>query len=271
MFFIRRTGIVLLICVYILLNLTNTAVLASDDKVAVNLNSLKKGLVKISCTSSGNKRIKVIIQKDGHKYTYDLKNDGSYESFPLQMGNGGYRVSILKNVKENKYAFLKTEFLSLELNNENAVFLNSIQNISWDKDCKVAKAASELTKGLKDDECKIKALYAYIVDNFDYDYDKMKKVKEGYVPDLNVFMRTRRGICYDFSSLFAAMSRSVGIPAKLIKGNAKSVTGYHSWNEVYIKGRWVIVDTATDAQLKEGKDLFLAEKSPEEYIKDKEY
>ena len=53
-------------------------------------------------------------------------------------------------------------------------------------------------------------------------------------------------------SLFAAMLRSVGVPTKLIKGESSNVEGYHAWNEVYINGKWRIVDTSYDSQLKAG-------------------
>jgi len=44
------------------------------------------------------------------------------------------------------------------------------------------------------------------------------------------------GICFDFSSLLAAMLRSQDIPAKLAMGFVATSPKptYHAWNEVYI-------------------------------------
>ena len=37
-------------------------------------------------------------------YTYDLNNEGEYEVFPLQLGNGIYECEVYKNVKGTKYS-----------------------------------------------------------------------------------------------------------------------------------------------------------------------
>ncbi|MGN7382731.1 transglutaminase-like domain-containing protein [Paenibacillus sp. SAFN-117] len=54
-------------------------------------------------------------------------------------------------------------------------------------------------------------------------------------------------MCYGYSSLFAAMLRSVGIPAKLVMGHSQYVTEYHAWNEVYLNNEWVTIDTTIDS------------------------
>ena len=53
----------------------------------------------------------------------------------------------------------------------------------------------------------------------------------------------KRGTCDEFTTLFLAMTRSVGIPAKYISGITynEGRWGYHAWAEVYIGG-WVPVD-----------------------------
>jgi transglutaminase-like putative cysteine protease len=60
----------------------------------------------------------------------------------------------------------------------------------------------------------------------------------------------RRGNCTDFHSLFIALARSRGIPARFTIGfpigKAKSgeVPGYHCWAEFYAGGEWVPVDAS---------------------------
>jgi hypothetical protein len=82
------------------------------------------------------------------------------------------------------------------------------------------------------------------------------------------------GICYDFASLFAGMLRSIGIPAKLVKGYADNIDGYHAWNEVYIKetDEWITIDTSFDAQMKKaGKTFKMIKDSGDGYSKLKVY
>ena len=55
------------------------------------------------------------------------------------------------------------------------------------------------------------------------------------------------GICYDYAVLFAAMLRSVDIPTKLSMGYKSDINYYHAWNQVYLNGKWVNIDTTYDA------------------------
>ena len=51
-------------------------------------------------------------------------------------------------------------------------------------------------------------------------------------------LSTKKGICFDYASLTAAMLRSIGIPAKLAIGYSASVR--HAWIDVYIQSvGWV--------------------------------
>ena len=62
-------------------------------------------------------------------------------------------------------------------------------------------------------------------------------------------------MCYDFSSLFAAMCRSEGIPCALTKGDAGS--SYHAWNKVNLNGKWYQIDLtfAVTRSVKNAKSL----------------
>ena len=95
-------------------------------------------------------------------------------------------------------------------------------------------------------------IYEYIVSNFTYDYGKISTLDTTYVPNIDNIFSSGKGICYDFSSVFAAMLRSRGIPAKLVKGYTTNVKGYHAWNEVYDSrtGEWIVIDTTYDAENK---------------------
>lgn len=61
-----------------------------------------------------------------------------------------------------------------------------------------------------------------------------------YIPNTAATLNGTTGMCYDFSSLFAAMCRSEGIPCALTKGYAGS--SYHAWNKVNLNGSWYQID-----------------------------
>ena len=78
--------------------------------------------------------------------------------------------------------------------------------------------------------------------NLSYDYIKAQNVKSGYLPVLDTVLEKKKGICFDYASLFAAMCRSQSIPTKLVMGYIQG-NMYHAWNEVYTKETgWVTLD-----------------------------
>lgn len=99
------------------------------SSVGVDMRDLEKGIVHISYKNSSGNRLKVISEKDGLKYTYNLDSQGKTETYPLQLGNGQYKISILENTTGNKYKLVHTEEVTLAMKNTNDVYLNSIQRI----------------------------------------------------------------------------------------------------------------------------------------------
>ena len=67
-------------------------------------------------------------------------------------------------------------------------------------------------------------------------------VQSGYLPKLDSVLAAKKGICFDYASLGAAMLRSLGIPCQLITGYVAPDYIYHAWNMVYIDGEWVSVE-----------------------------
>lgn len=215
-----------------------------------NTKDLSKGLIHVTASDGG--KLKVIIEKNGVKYTYDQNSTGVKETYPLQLGNGTYKVSLLSNISGTSYRLISSQSVTVNLSSSNDVFLGSIQPISWDVDSKAVLKAVELTKGAKTVQEKAKLLWKYMYQNNSYDYTKAATVSTGYIPVVDRTLVEKKGICYDFSSLYAAMLRSQGTPAKLIKGYAPDyASGYHAWNEVYdtVAGKWVVVDTTYDLQI----------------------
>ncbi len=213
-------------------------------------------------------RIKVIVEKDGLKYTYDLNKHT--EAFPLQMGQGYYKVTVYKNIGGSKYQGIKSESFNVILHDVNSPFLQPVQSINWNESVSAVKKAKDLIKDCTNDAEKVATIYNYIVHNLRYDYAK-KNVTTGYVPDIDEIVESGGGICYDFSSVMAGMLRSVGIPAKLVKGYSKVTTVYHAWNEVYLNGRWIIIDTSYDSQMNGYGSSYAMEKSALWYDKKYEY
>ncbi|MEK5234692.1 transglutaminase-like domain-containing protein [Paenibacillus sp. FSL L8-0470] len=220
----------------------------------LNTSQLSQGVVQVSYDVPKDKRIKLMITKDNKSYSYNLYASKSTETFPLQQGNGAYKVSVLENTSGNKYKVLSSETVDLSMSNTNAVYLSSVQNVKWNSSDKAVLKAKQLTQGLITDEAKVQAIYNYIVANVKYDYTLAANVTQDYIPNNDNTLASKKGICYDYASLFATMLRSEGIPTKLVMGNTSYVSVYHAWNEVLLNGKWVTIDTTVDAGLGKNKE-----------------
>ncbi|MDC3416982.1 transglutaminase-like domain-containing protein [Aquibacillus salsiterrae] len=228
---------------------------------------LTKGVYTVS-SEVANKSDKLLVEKDGVRYIYNLTGK---TNVPLQLGNGNYSVKVLEKIDGNRYKVVSKKTLAVKLENAQAPFLNSVQNVNWNDQMEPIVLAKKLTKGLKTDKQKVTAIYNYIVNNVKYDYEKAKTIKAGYIPNISDTYKTNKAICYDYASMFAAMARSLGIPTKLIAGESKLVTVYHAWNEVYLDGEWKIIDTTVDSVYKDAKVKTTMFKNKEDYTPQKVY
>ncbi|MEG0708435.1 MAG: transglutaminase-like domain-containing protein [Cellulosilyticaceae bacterium] len=240
---------------------------------AIDTKDLAKGVIHISYSSPAKARAKVMIEKDKDKYTYNLDATGKVESYPLQLGNGTYKVSVLENTTGSKYKLIESENVTLNMTNPNDVYLASIQNVEWDTDSEVIKKGKQLTASINESPKKVSALYDYVVQGYAYDYKKLATLPTTYLPVIDKTFKEKVGICYDFSALYASMLRSQGTPTKLVKGYTPNAQGYHAWNEAYDAktGEWAIIDTTYDLQVIKGNKAVKMKKSSKDYQKVNEY
>lgn len=247
------------------------AVAAKEDKPSswLDTTQIDSGIIGVNNDSPETIKTKLQIKKDKITYTYDL-HPKTKDYFVLQSGNGTYNISVLQHVTDNKYKLIHTNSINVKLDDETAPFLGSIQNINW-KDAELTlEKTKELTKNVKTDEEKINAIYKYIVETIKYDQELTQVATNDYIPNLDQTIEKGKGICYDYASLFAAMARSVDVPTKLVMGTSTYVKEYHAWNEVYINGSWIIIDTTVDAGLA-AKDPKTKAKEADKYTASKIY
>ena len=202
-------------------------------KSEIDASQSEDGFIKIKYLNETTKKLKVIIEKDKEKYTYDLNNKGEYDTYPLQMGDGKYKVNVFENISGNKYATKQTVTISVKLKDENAPFLASNQLVNYTDASETIKKAEELTEGKDNDFDKIDVIYDYVISNIEYDNEKAKTVESGYLPTVDEILKSNKGICFDYASIMAAMLRSQKIPAKLVTGYSSNLNVFHAWNEVY--------------------------------------
>jgi len=240
------------------LTVTAYAQIDKNARIVVDYtNTPTTGTVSINLVSAiAPLEARVRIEKDGMQYDYRLKNDGTAEFFPLQMGNGEYLVRVLIGPVPDsggrfQVGITSTYRLRLSSSNVNAVFLSPSQFVNFNRNSKITAKAAELVKdaNARTDLEKIEAIYKFVIEELEYDMDKADRVVKGemagYVPIVDEILSAGMGICFDYATVFAAMLRSQNIPAKLVMGNVANPdpkmpagsTVYHAWNEFYLKER----------------------------------
>jgi len=258
-------------CLLFLFLLPFGQILASEIEV-FDLKNVDYGIVTINKTNQAfkDKKAKVMIQKNNTTYFYDINE--SIDTFPLQMGSGTYKLTLLEYIESNKYKAEDSEDIQIKLKDENISFLQSASPVCWHKDGQAAKMAAKLSEEMETDEQKAYAIYEYITKNIKYDKSKIAHLRNDYIPSVDEVLSSCSGICFDYAALYAAMLRSINIPTKLVKGYKGDIDSYHAWNEVYLpKEGWVTIDTTYDAiMIENGKDSVF-KKDRNEYKKEKEY
>lgn len=203
----------------------------ANDFAEADLSRLTDGVVRVRYTGLGEARVKVQLTKaEGTDYNYDLNTAGDWETFTLTEGDGDYTLRVLENQREDRYKPVFDCPLSLSLSDPAAPFRQSNQFVSFTADSAAAALAAQLTEGLETGEEKVEAVFNYVVENLSYDKERAASAEPGYLPDLDDVLERKKGICFDYAALMAAMLRSQEVPCKLAVGWAGKE--YHAWVEV---------------------------------------
>jgi transglutaminase-like putative cysteine protease len=123
-----------------------------------------------------------------------------------------------------------------------------------------AELAVKVTQGKTQPLDKARAIYDYVFTTMRYD-----KTGTGWGHgDVLYACDAKKGNCTDFHSLFIAMARSQGIPARFEIGfplppdkHSAEIAGYHCWSDFYVDGKgWIPVDISEAWKHPEKRDYF---------------
>ncbi len=134
-------------------------------------------------------------------------------------------------------------------------------NRYWNLDPVIKQKAADLTDSLenKSTDDKARALYDYVSTALKYDYDRLQLATIERLGALGALNNPDQAICMEYTDLFIALARSIGIPAREVNGFAytqnknlrpTAIGGrvssdiLHAWPEYYSleKERWIQID-----------------------------
>lgn len=173
-----------------------------------------------------------------------------YNYVKLERGDTGWKIKQSPVYEHNKAMYEKDKSTSEALKRTPSIQSESSGIIS---------IAQQVTADCTSDYQRILALHDWVCGYLRYDMDSLhsEEVSPYYAEEV---VKNRNAVCLGFATLYAALCRSIGIPCNVVSGYALGIgsdtdwsdsTIYteeqnHAWNEVYVDGRWVIVDTTWD-------------------------
>lgn len=224
---------------------TNASIVTSEDGVvSIDVGSTRRGVVLVKINSGTSKAWKCLLKGPSGSYQYDLLKRGVYEGVPLQMGSGAYKLTVYEQISGTSFATHTAHSFNVSLSSSLSPYTASSIIVDFSSGSASTAKAKSLVSGKTNQVARIEAIYNWVVDNIAYDRVLAGKITskevKTYIPDPDKTMSSRKGICYDYAALMAAMLRSQGIPTRLIMGLVPQ--GYHAWNEVYLAGTgWVVI------------------------------
>ena len=223
--------------------------LISFENKEIKVTSITQNLIEVKneLILEGNATIPIVFVAvrgpKGEMYSHSttVVNNKYSVSIPLKYGEGVYTIWLGNS---------PTRFdgsIRFQVKNVNKVSTSYLVASQWvDVENQIIKTlALEITKGKATDLEKSKAIYNWIINNISYDYNLFKS-GENVLTTASATAISKTGICRDYAFLFAALSRASGIETKIIYGDYKS-HGLHAWNEIFIDGKWLQVDSTFGA------------------------
>lgn len=228
------------LCLFIFL-CSVISVIASE--IIIDTSHSSDGYFSVCYSTSESQRIKIGVTYDKNTTYYDY-TAGDTLSYAFIQGDGRYTITVYVNVKKTYYQVVSQKTINVKLNNKLAPYLASTYEIEFADDDIVRQTAHDICNGISSEKKKIATIRNYVRNNIIYDYNFAKDVLNGtiknYHPKASDTLKNKKGICYDYAVLFAAMCRSQAIPCDIRKGYYDGE--YHAWDRVYYDGSWHDID-----------------------------
>jgi hypothetical protein len=191
---------------------------------------------------------------------------GEVETYPANVSEGKFSVEVSLRFGEGTYTVWagdnpkrfngKIRFQVQNTESKDTRYLEPSAYVDSEHE-DIAALAEEITDPDMTGMEKVRAIHRWVTSNIEYDYDAYIN-GENSMRAASETVKLGKGMCRDYSFVVAALARALGIPAKIVYGSTSGNGGWsaqlHAWNELYVDGRWITVDTTWDAgYMKEGE------------------
>jgi transglutaminase-like putative cysteine protease len=220
----------------------------------------------------------IVITKDDETIAYyaPLMANHFSASVPLPFGVGKHDISIYVDEPSDVPAQAKTSDLSLDdyieeviTDEDNSdpkdlIMRFSILNTSDDENKyllpssyidydnnDVYTIANSITFDQTSEYGKAKAVYLWVLKNYTYTEDTSNQA----IYTAHEMLGYREGSDFELTLLYTGLLRALDIQARVVRGTSEDYS--HYWVEVYLNGKWIVTDIASDVM---SKNIFSAQK-----------
>lgn len=204
--------------------------LYGTDEFEIDASNSAEGYIVVNY-SGDNDEVRLQITGNGN-VTYTFLVPKGEIVLPLTAGSGKYLFVGYEAIMPSEYATVFSQEADITITNELGPYLYPNQYVDFTKDSEAVALAKTLATDCTCDLEVINSVYQYITDNITYDYDKAATVASNYLPDIDEILSIKKGICFDYAAVMAAMLRSQRIPTRLEIGYAGEA--YHAWVSTYV-------------------------------------
>lgn len=250
----------------------------ADDQLTGTITYNGNGTCTLNCVNTTGINVMAIVSANDNalyeRYTVGTKSTTLV--VPLTMGNTRYRIRLmyLYNPEKNAYLPFAEEYFDVNLSDENVPFSCPNTIVDYKLSNSIIKESMDLVKGCKSETEVVEKIHQFVLEKYSYDYDTANGIKNGtitsYKPDVENAYKKRKGICYDYAAVFAAMLRIQGIEVKLVTGyptEGFEKNAYHAWNQIYDSATksWYTVDITWDSSYYHNNRSFTLKKNAASY------
>jgi|GEM_PF-1056752 len=176
------------------------------------------------------------------------------EDVVLEYRDGQWGFDIEEEILENNLEYHK------EWINPGDAFDTEIED-------RIAVLSDQIVGEETDEYEKIRLIHVWVADHLYYDYDVLEgKVDRPAYEEINDILVKRSAVCAGYAFLTEALIEAQGIPCLFALGYSPGAedndsqdsrwteeekaeeTPNHGWNEAYVDGRWVMMDTTWDSR-----------------------
>lgn len=141
-------------------------------------------------------------------------------------------------------------------------FTNIEEKSKQAKSTTVEMLHRDLVKNLESDTDKLKAFYHWITHNISYDVQAWRTQSADWKKqEVPVVLRSKKAVCHGYSNLFKQLCDLSGIPCFIVSGYVKENNTFieegHSWNAVFVEGKWQLIDATWGAGSVENRSRFI--------------